>query len=86
MNDLDRGLDHWPDTAVTPVKRKMCFMVVVSQTEVTQMKALVREHDPDAFIILSDTTEVLGEGFRLEFHRKMKIYIELLYFRMYNNT
>jgi uncharacterized membrane-anchored protein YitT (DUF2179 family) len=39
-------------------------MVVVSQNEVLKLKALVRATDPKAFVIISDTAEVLGEGFR----------------------
>jgi uncharacterized membrane-anchored protein YitT (DUF2179 family) len=41
-------------------------MVVVSQNEVSRLKELVRDVDPSAFIIISETREVLGKGFKLE--------------------
>lgn len=40
-------------------------MVVVGQTEIIRLKELVRSVDRQAFVIISDTNEVLGEGFKL---------------------
>jgi uncharacterized membrane-anchored protein YitT (DUF2179 family) len=40
-------------------------MVVVSQKEVSRLKAAVRTIDPHAFIVLSNAHEVLGEGFKI---------------------
>lgn len=34
------------------------------QKEIVQVKEIVREVDPDAFVIVSDAREVLGEGFQ----------------------
>ena len=39
-------------------------MVVVKQNEVSRLKTLVQSVDPQAFVILSETNEVLGEGFK----------------------
>ena len=36
---------------------------VVSQKEIVQVKEIVAEIDPNAFVIVSDAREVLGEGF-----------------------
>ncbi|MFD2671951.1 YitT family protein [Marinicrinis sediminis] len=64
LEDLDRGLTRLTaHGGYTGTKREV-LMVVVSQTEVSKLKALVKSVDPHAFIILSDTTEVLGEGFK----------------------
>jgi uncharacterized membrane-anchored protein YitT (DUF2179 family) len=41
-------------------------MVVVAQNEVTKLKELVKGVDPSAFVIVSNATEVLGEGFKRE--------------------
>ena len=38
-------------------------MVVVGRGEVSKLKSLVKATDPGAFVIISDTAEVLGEGF-----------------------
>jgi uncharacterized membrane-anchored protein YitT (DUF2179 family) len=40
-------------------------MVVVGRGEVSKLKQLVRSVDAGAFVIISDTAEVLGEGFSL---------------------
>lgn len=65
LRAIDRGLTVLRGFGGYTGEAKQVFMIVVGQTEVTKMKALVRESDPEAFIILSDTAEVLGEGFRL---------------------
>ena len=40
------------------------IMTVVTRKEVTQLTDIIEEIDPDAFVIISDVHEVLGEGFR----------------------
>ena len=37
---------------------------VVSRKEIVTVKELVSEIDPNAFVIVSDVREVLGEGFQ----------------------
>lgn len=62
--DLDRGLTELQGVGGFSGERRNVLMVVVSQTEVGRFKALVKSVDPSAFIIISDTHEVLGEGFK----------------------
>ncbi|HOT92331.1 MAG TPA: YitT family protein [Anaerolineae bacterium] len=38
--------------------------VVVYRTQVTQLKNIIAEIDPNAFVVVSEAHEVLGEGFR----------------------
>ncbi|WP_317890162.1 YitT family protein [Paenibacillus sabuli] len=63
LHELDRGLTRldahggYTDTA------KEVLMVVVGQSEVPKLKALVKSVDPQAFVIISNTAEVVGEGF-----------------------
>jgi uncharacterized membrane-anchored protein YitT (DUF2179 family) len=64
LYDLDRGLTELNGSGGFTGSERTVFMVVVSQNEVTKLKALVRSVDPNAFVILSDTNEVLGEGFK----------------------
>lgn len=37
-----------------------------AQSEVSQLKRLINEADPDAFIVISRAQEVLGEGFKVD--------------------
>ena len=40
------------------------LVCAVPQMEVSRLKRLVQEIDPDAFVIVAPASEVLGEGFR----------------------
>lgn len=64
LYDLDRGLTQLSGSGGFTQDQRTVLMVVVSQNEVLKLKALVRAADPSAFVIISDTAEVLGEGFR----------------------
>jgi uncharacterized membrane-anchored protein YitT (DUF2179 family) len=37
---------------------------VITRAEVNQLKTLVKEIDPKAFIVIGSAHEVLGEGFK----------------------
>ncbi|MEI7025651.1 YitT family protein [Paenibacillus sp. y28] len=64
LHELDRGLTKWTAQGGYTGEQRELLMVVVSQTEVSRLKQLVKRVDPGAFVILSDTAEVLGEGFK----------------------
>ncbi|MGE5554094.1 MAG: YitT family protein [Betaproteobacteria bacterium] len=49
--------------AYTGADRTVLF-VIVARGEIAQLKELVREADPRAFVVISDAHEVLGEGFK----------------------
>ena len=56
--------------AFTRQDKKVIF-VVVSLTQISQIKALVQEADPQAFMIVHDATEVVGRGFTLPGARQL---------------
>ncbi|MFB7817565.1 YitT family protein [Paenibacillus chitinolyticus] len=64
LHDLDRGLTQLNGAGGYTGDARLVLMVVVSQSEVSKLKALVQSIDPQAFIILSNANEVLGEGFK----------------------
>ncbi|MNP68186.1 hypothetical protein D3C76_1641040 [compost metagenome] len=66
LHDLDRGLTRLNGAGGYTGVERTVLMVVVSQNEVSRLKELVRDVDPAAFIIISETREVLGKGFKLE--------------------
>ena len=43
---------------------KEVLMCAFKQRQIVQLKALVKEIDPVAFLIVCDAHEVLGDGFR----------------------
>lgn len=66
LEDLDRGLTELAGRGGFTQTDRPVLMVVVGQNEVTRLKTLIRAVDPDAFVIIGDTHEVLGKGFKRE--------------------
>lgn len=66
LQDLDRGLTELAGRGGYTNEERPVLMVVVGQNEITRLKTLVRSVDPEAFVIISNTREVLGEGFKKE--------------------
>ncbi|MBE9916638.1 YitT family protein [Paenibacillus donghaensis] len=66
LHDLDRGLTKLSAQGGYTGESRTVLMVVIGQSEATRLKTLVRSVDPDAFVIISNTHEVLGEGFKWE--------------------
>ncbi|MFP3387774.1 YitT family protein [Brevibacillus sp. SIMBA_040] len=65
LYDLDRGVTLLDGAGGYTGDARKVVMAVVSQSEVSKLKIMVRSVDPDAFIILCPAQEVLGEGFRV---------------------
>lgn len=63
LNDLDRGVTKLSGFGGYTEKERTILMIVMNQTEVNKFKTLIKSIDPGAFIIISDTHEVLGQGF-----------------------
>lgn len=63
LEDLDRGVTGLRAKGMYSGDEKWMLYCVVSQKEIVQVKEMVQETDPEAFVIVSDAREVLGEGF-----------------------
>ena len=64
LNELERGVTGLNAKGMYTGTEKCVLYCVMSQKEVVKVKALVADVDPDAFVIVSDVREVLGEGFQ----------------------
>lgn len=64
LTELERGVTGLHAQGMYTGTEKCVLYCVMSQKEVVNLKALVAEEDPDAFVIVSDVREVLGEGFQ----------------------
>ena len=64
MEDMERGATLIPATGGYTQAPQPVLYVVVSRSQVTRLKRLISDHDPDAFVVVSEVHEVLGEGFR----------------------
>ena len=65
LHDLDRGLTKLHAEGGYTGEGRQVLMVVVGQTEIVKLKSMVRSVDPNAFVIINDTNEVLGQGFKM---------------------
>lgn len=64
MVDLNRGATFLPmEGAYTHTPMKM-LMMVIRPRQTAQLREIVREIDPGAFMIVSNVNQVLGKGFR----------------------
>ena len=63
LKELERGVTALDARGLYSGNRKDVLFCVVSRKEIAQLKELVVGHDAQAFVIVSDAREVLGEGF-----------------------
>jgi uncharacterized membrane-anchored protein YitT (DUF2179 family) len=61
---LGRGVTELPGRGGFTASERPVLLSVVAQSEVSMLKAIVRDCDPDAFVVFSNVNEVLGEGFQ----------------------
>lgn len=64
LQELDRGVTGLEAKGMYSGENKFMLYCVVSKKEIIQLKEIVAEVDPEAFVIVSDAREVLGEGFQ----------------------
>lgn len=64
MKQLDRGVTGLEGKGMYTDKEKKVLFCVVSKKEIVQLKELVKKIDKNAFVIVADVREVLGEGFK----------------------
>lgn len=64
MRELGRGVTSLQGRGEYTSQEKVVLMVIVARSEIAQLKNIVVESDPRAFVVISDAHEVLGEGFR----------------------
>ena len=63
MARLERGVTVLEARGGYTGQSKSVLFCVTANREVTQLKTLVAEVDPEAFVIVTPATEVMGEGF-----------------------
>jgi uncharacterized membrane protein len=63
MSDMGRGVTGLPGIGMYTGKEHIVLICALTVTEVTHLRAVVAEEDPQAFVIVSPAHEVLGKGF-----------------------
>ncbi|MBN1623804.1 MAG: YitT family protein [Clostridia bacterium] len=64
MHDLGRGLTGFQGTGKYTGDAKEILFCVARAKFIPDIKTIVKEIDPDAFVVVTNVHEVLGEGFR----------------------
>ena len=63
LEELERGATGIPVIGKYTGEQREMLYVVMSVKETVIAKRIVKEVDPSAFMMITDTKEVLGEGF-----------------------
>ena len=64
LENLERGVTVLSGTGAYTGADRPVLYVVITRSEVNPLKELVREVDPQAFMVIGQAHEALGEGFR----------------------
>jgi uncharacterized membrane-anchored protein YitT (DUF2179 family) len=64
IKELSRGATALKARGLYKNMDREVIMTVVTRKKITQLTEIIEDIDPDAFVIISDVHEVLGEGFR----------------------
>ena len=63
MNEMHRGVTYFAGIGAFTREEKTVVNCVANRFEVARLKSIVAETDPNAFVYISDASEVLGKGF-----------------------
>lgn len=63
IGELHRGITYFAGEGAYTHHQKTIINCVINRFELARLKKIVAETDPDAFIYISDASEVLGRGF-----------------------
>lgn len=63
LQDLDRGVTELKGRGMYSGKDRNVLLCVAARTQIPQLKEIVLSIDKNAFVILADIREVVGEGF-----------------------
>lgn len=63
LNQIDRGVTVWKAEGGYTKKERQMIMCVVNQNEFSRTSQVIKLIDPQAFIVVMNASEVIGEGF-----------------------
>ena len=63
QNDLQRGATIVNATGAFTGDDKSIILTVLSPSQAVKLRNFIKEHDPKAFLLVSNTSEIIGKGF-----------------------
>lgn len=67
LREMNRGVTSLSGRGMYSSHEKSVLMCAVSRRELVKIRRLVKEADSQAFLIISDVREIMGEGFGTDF-------------------
>jgi uncharacterized membrane-anchored protein YitT (DUF2179 family) len=64
IGQLGRGASILPAKGAFTGQPQSMLMCVVHRNEVTQLRRIIKEHDPSSFMVIAEAQEVFGLGFQ----------------------
>lgn len=64
LHDMERGVTILHGTGAYTLDTRPVLYCVITRSEIQQLKTIVHEADPDAFMVIGQAHEALGEGFQ----------------------
>ena len=64
LHEMERGVTFLHGTGGYTMESRPVVYIVITRSEVQQLKNIVHETDPDAFMVIGQAHEALGEGFQ----------------------
>jgi uncharacterized membrane-anchored protein YitT (DUF2179 family) len=64
LRELERGVTGLHGEGMYTHQARTVLFVVISRSEVARLKALIHKADPEAFVVIGQANEALGQGFR----------------------
>lgn len=71
LEELDIGVTHMHGSGAFSGKEKEVILCAVKKVTAPKAEVIVREEDPQAFMIVSSATEIYGEGYKSYFSEKL---------------
>lgn len=63
QNDLQRGATIVNATGAFTGDDKYIILTILSPSQAVKLRNFIKEHDPKAFLLVSNTSEIIGKGF-----------------------
>ena len=64
IKSLNRGVTKISGKGVYTNEEKAILFCVLPNTQIPDLKNIIEEHDPSAFLTISDANEIIGKGFK----------------------
>lgn len=71
LEELDIGVTHMQGTGAFSGREKQVILCASKKVTAPKAEQIVREEDPQAFMIITSATEIYGEGYKSYFSEKL---------------